>query len=57
MADLNSDFVFLNADIGIEGVFQGIIEGSVSASNDTGDEKVNQIVDGISPSSRALKST
>lgn len=45
MADLNSDFVFLNADIGIEGVFQGIIEGSVSASNDSGDEKVNQIVD------------
>lgn len=44
MSDLSSDFVFLNADIGIEGVFQGIIEGSVAASDEANNERVNQII-------------
>ena len=43
MADRMSDFVFLNADIGIEGVFQGIIEGSIASSETTNNEKVNQV--------------
>mgnify|MGYP003146277019 FL=1 len=45
MSTKSSDFVFLNADIGIEGVFQGIMEGSVSSAADTNDQKGSQIQD------------
>lgn len=45
MSTKTSDFVFLNADIGIEGVFQGIMEGSVASAADRNDQKGNQIQD------------
>ena len=45
MSTKSSDFVFLNADIGIEGVFQGIMEGSVSSAADTNDQRGSQIQD------------
>ena len=45
MSDKTSDFVFLNADIGIEGVFQGIMEGSVAAAQDDSNQKGSQVTD------------
>ena len=45
MSDAQSDFVFLTVDIGIDGVLQGILEGSITEASTTNDEQGYQIVE------------
>lgn len=45
MSDGQSDFVLLSMDIGIDGVLQGILEGSITAAATTNNENGYQIVE------------
>ena len=45
MSDAQSDFVFLSVDIGIDGVLQGILEGSITEASTVNNEQGYQIVE------------